>query len=93
MPKTTQLEEEEQALRRAVGRRDFAAAEASAVRYRRLIDGLRPAERMPHLAGACELFAWAGRNLKVARARLAGDLRRTQTAARYIESSVFSSQC
>jgi hypothetical protein len=84
MPKTTQFEEEERLLRRAASRRDFAEAERSAARYRRLIDDLPASERLAHLAGGCELLAWAVRRLRIARAGLAEDLRRTKAAARYL---------
>jgi len=84
MPEKSQLDQEGQALRRAVSHRDFAAAEKSAIRYRALIDQLPPAARGASLPGACQLFSWAGRNMRIARARIADNLRRTQVAARYL---------
>ena len=73
-PDAQVLDAEEAALRHAIARADFAAAEAAAGRYRTTLDSLLPelplseaAERLLH---ACDLFDWARCHLRSARAEL-----------------------
>ena|SRR5271157_475280 len=75
------------ALRDAAARGDFAAAENAAMRFTGLLQSLLaelpPAEAAGRLRQACELMEWARRHLCVARARVAGEIRRLENLRHY----------
>ena len=81
------LDGEEEALRRAVSRNDFAAAALSAGRYAKLVESalpdLTPKDAEARVRHACSLLDWAWRNLRAARTRIGRKLIQLQGVSQY----------
>lgn len=65
-------------LRRLVAKEDFTGAQQSMARYARLVEA-----DMRSVGEARDLLDWAARNLRAARARLAGQMEKLQAVSRY----------
>jgi hypothetical protein len=76
-----------EALRGAVARQDFAAAQSAARNYVRTLEALLPAldteQRKARLREGMRLIEWSRRMLLAARARVAGERARLSVRARY----------
>ena len=83
----TPLAAEAETLRRVAARHDFAATEASAHEYARLLEACLPtldaSQREIQLREGLELFEWCRRTLRAAHTRLADDLGRLQVQMEY----------
>lgn len=83
----SRLEDSASALRDAVGRRDFAGAEAAARDYSAQlttgIEAMPAAAALDQLKAACQLIEWARRRFIADRARIASELSQLQVASQY----------
>ena len=87
MAPATAFEAEAEALRAAAAHGDFTGAQGAAERLTSMLPGLLaalpPLEAEQRLRQACEVMAFARRNLCEARERVAGEMSRLEALGRY----------